>query len=870
VRPSQPGAETVYATLAVAAGLFLAANLALFWIPAYRSVLEPESTAAAFEMTIARLQAYQADRSRDVLVLGDSRIRVGLDPPDADRATGSRYRLVNAGVAATTPRNWLYLARIVDPHGDRFRAIVVPVDTYADDDSALGSIDGDERVYDLHSVVFRTTPRDAWTIARSFADPHERLEEFLNLLLRGPLLRDDVQAFLSDPLGRIRKLGKWRATWSDSGALTRAYPLSATLDGLSIRAGRPPTVVGIPRSIAPTERDALVAQLLHVARHSASYQRYRYEWLAPLVARYRARGTPVIFVRIPTQPAHMPGWRAPHLSGSLAALAREGAVFLPQAPYLRLETPLLFADHVHLNADGMERFSTQLGRDVSRALARIAAMPSTHYTGARAVAMPGPRTEQPFNLAVFFGAGAPIEFQSYEFFIFLAIVAVLFYSVPKRIGRFALLGASWYFYSRWNAWYVVFIIGLTASDYLVARWMARVPSDSRRPLLIAGVAANLAFLGVFKYANFSTGTLAALLGMRHDPWLVAWIVPVGISFHTFQSISYLVDVYRGRILAIRDPIDYALYIAFFPQLLAGPIVRAERFFGELYGWRRPNADEVLRGIGEIALGLVKKTVIADQLATIADAYFRASAAHPGAPAAWSGILAFSFQIYFDFSGYTDIAIGCARLLGFDFPANFRRPYLATSITQFWRRWHMTLSSWLRDYLYIPLGGNRHGRLATYRNIMLTMLLGGLWHGAAWTFVGWGGYQGALLCVERRNRSRFEPAADVRNPAWLGRVTLTFVLVCFGWILFRAQSFDQAIAIAHSALAGGGGAWLLTQWMLVPVAISACVAYAQERGWSPATLRARPLVYGAALAGCMLALEVLSVSGQPAPFVYFKF
>jgi D-alanyl-lipoteichoic acid acyltransferase DltB (MBOAT superfamily) len=865
-----PRASTVLSTAAIALGLFLAADLALFWTPAYRSILEPESTTAAFETTVARLQAYQADRSRDVLVLGDSRIRTDLDPPAADRATGSRFRFINAGVAATTPRNWLYLARAADPDADRFRAVIVPVDTYADDDSALGSIDGDERVYDLHSVVLHTTPRDAWTIARSFADPHEQLEEFLNLLLRGPLLRDDVQAFLSDPLDRIRKLRESSATSSDPGALTRAYPLTTTLDGVRVRAGRPPTVVGIPPTIARAERDALVAELLHVAKPSPSYERYRYEWLAPIVTRYRAAGTPVIFVRVPAQPAHLPGWHAPQLSGSLAVLARGGALFLPQAPYLRLETPLLFADNHHLNADGMERFSTRLGLDVARALARIAGTPSARYTDARAFTTP-PAPQHAFNLAVFFGAGAPIEFQSYEFFIFFAIVGALFYSVPKRIGRFVLLAASWYFYSRWNAWYVVFIIGLTVSDYLIARWMARVPSRPRRALLIAGVAANLAFLGVFKYANFSTGSLAALLGLERDPWIVAWLVPIGISFHTFQSISYLADVYRGRILAIRSPLDYALYIAFFPQLLAGPIVRAERFFGELYGWRRPNADEALRGIGEIALGLVKKTVVADQLATIADAYFGASAAHPGAPAAWSGILAFAFQIYFDFSGYSDIAIGSARLLGFDFPANFRRPYLAAGISEFWRRWHMTLSSWLRDYVYIPLGGNRHGRLATYRNVMATMLLGGLWHGAGWTFVGWGGYHGALLCLERRgDRPPTPPPADIRNLGWFGKVVVTFVLVCFGWILFRSQNFAQAVAIAHAAVAGGAGAWLLTPWMLVPVAIAACVAYAQERGWTPAGLRTRPLAYGGALACFLLALELLSVSGKPAPFVYFKF
>lgn len=868
------GVRTVFATLAIAAGLFLAADLALFWTPAYGSLLDPNSSAGSFETAVGRLRAFHADRSRDVLVLGDSRISAGLDPAAAGRAAGA-LRFVDGGVPGTTPRCWLYFARAVDPRADRFRAVVIPVDTYADDDSAIGSIDGDERAFDLRFVVFETTPRDAWAVARTFSDPHERLDEFLTLLLRGPLLRDDVQAFLRNPLARLRALRDSRAAEPDIAGLTEAHPLADTLDGLRIRFTRRAAVVEFPAGIAPAERDAINQELLHVPKASPSYARYRNEWLAPLVARYRATGTPIIFVRIPALPTHLRPLRAPPLSGSLAALERGGAEFLSQGPYLQLEVPIFFADHAHLNADGMERFSTLLGGDVAKVLEAPEATAIPRPPRADALSMRAAHTNAaPFNLAVFFGAGAPIEFQSYEFFIFFAIVAALFYGLQRRsvaVGKIVLLGASWYFYARWNAWYVVFLIGLTTSDYLIARWMAMLPSNRRRALLIGGVAANLAFLGVFKYANFSTGSLAALLGLERDPWIVAWLVPVGISFHTFQSISYLADVYRGRILAIRSPLDYALYIAFFPQLLAGPIVRAERFFGELYGWRRPNADEVLRGIGEIALGLVKKTVVADQLATIADAYFGASASHPGAPAAWSGILAFAFQIYFDFSGYSDIAIGCARLLGFDFPANFRRPYLAAGISEFWRRWHMTLSSWLRDYVYIPLGGNRHGRPAAYRNIMVTMLLGGLWHGANWTFVGWGGYHGALLCLERRgDRPPVPPPADIRNVTWIAKVVVTFVLVCFGWILFRAQNFAQAVAIVHAAVAGGSGAWLLTPWMLVPVAIAACVAYAQERGWTPATLRTRPLVYGGALACFLLALELLSVSGQPAPFVYFKF
>jgi len=320
---------------------------------------------------------------------------------------------------------------------------------------------------------------------------------------------------------------------------------------------------------------------------------------------------------------------------------------------------------------------------------------------------------------------------------------------------------------------------------------------------------------------------------------------------------------------MRKPVDYALYIAFFPQLLAGPIVRAGRFFGELGGWVAPGGDDVLRGLGEIALGLFKKTAIADQFAGLSDAYFANPAAQPGAPAAWAAALAFAFQIYFDFSGYSDIAIGCARLLGFDFPANFRRPYLSASIGEFWRRWHISLSTWLRDYVYVPLGGNRGGSAATARNLMLTMLLGGLWHGASWTFVAWGGYHGALLIAERAlgiGRGRDEPRGATR----LLRVALTFVLVCLGWILFRAGTFGVAATVLHAAFAGGPGAWPIPWWPLALVAAAAGVAVAQERGWNPLALRVHPAAYGVALGGLVFALQLLAWPGEAAPFVYFKF
>jgi MBOAT, membrane-bound O-acyltransferase family len=264
--------------------------------------------------------------------------------------------------------------------------------------------------------------------------------------------------------------------------------------------------------------------------------------------------------------------------------------------------------------------------------------------------------------------------------------------------------------------------------------------------------------------------------------------------------------------AIRKPLDYALYLAFFPQLLAGPIVRSRLFFGELFAWRPPGPDDVTYGFARVGFGLVKKMAIADQFAPIANGYFGSITSHPGAPAAWGAVFAFGMQIYFDFSGYSDIAIGCARLLGFVFPENFRMPYLATSITDFWHRWHITLSTWLRDYLYIPLGGSRHGTLATLRNLMITMLLGGLWHGAQWTFVAWGGVHGVMLCIERllgigheRDAARFGSACAHRSNVYdrlasLGAFPRADLWGC-DWRLSRARRRRRGAAAADRLARG---------------------------------------------------------------------
>ncbi len=837
---------------------FLCIDALLFVTPFYRNLLAPDSAAGSFERAIGRVERATAVPSRDVLVLGDSRIFNGLDAAAADAAAPGLH-FVNAAVPGTTPRCWTVFDRVVDPQADRYRAIVIPVDSYADDDSAIGSIDGDDRPFDLRYIALRTDPGEVASIAQSFS-PGERISVFFDLALRGPLVREDVQNFNLDPAARFAAL-------ANGSALDRPQPRRETLAGLRIGFATG-TLSG--RTLTPADEAALRRQLFAVVHASPSYARYRREWLGAIAARYAHTHIPVVFVRIPTRPAHRT--LPPPPSGTILAFAREpGAFVLAQAPYLALERPELFADADHLNASGSARFSALLGRDVARVVreprgfARQAAPPAPPGSVVRERVAPPRSAVAAFAAAL--GIGVPMHFQSYEYALFFAALATFVALVRVRRARsLGLLAASWYFYARWNAWYLAVLLGLTATDYGFALLVSASAGVRRRAFLALGVCANLAFLSTAKYADFVTATVARALGIPNDPWALHVLVPVGISFHTFQSISYLVDVARRKTEAVRDPLDYALYIAFFPQLLAGPIVRASVFFGELWQGRRPESAAVVRGLGEIAIGLFKKGVLADRFAPVADAYFGALPAHPGMAAAWSGALAFALQIYFDFSGYSDIAIGCARVLGFDFPQNFRRPYLAWSVTEFWRRWHMTLSAWLRDYLYIPLGGNRHGRAATYRNLMLTMLLGGLWHGANWTFVAWGAYHGGLLAVERALRLGQAPRGVRRA---LGTV-VTFVLVLAGWMLFRAQSFELAADALRALVAGGPGPGLLDRGQLALAGIALAVEIAIEAG----ALRGRhpmpPAGRVAIATALLLGLELATYPGAAAPFVYFKF
>ncbi len=458
-------------------------------------------------------------------------------------------------------------------------------------------------------------------------------------------------------------------------------------------------------------------------------------------------------------------------------------------------------------------------------------------------------------------------FTTFSFVIFLPVVLVLFYILPRPARRYLLLAASLFFYMAWRAKFVILILGLITVDYFAALWISRRQGAQRRVALMVSLAANLGLLGWFKYANFARETWLHLLHPHAPVTPLDIILPLGISFHTFQSISYVIDVYRGEQEVVTSYVDYALFVAFFPQLVAGPIVRAREFFHDFWNWRAPTGAEWQQGVATILTGFVKKLIFADQFSLVADQYFTNPAALPGLLPAWTGTIAFALQIFFDFSGYTDIAIGVALLFGFHFPENFRRPYLSASITEFWRRWHMTLSRWLRDYIYISLGGNRRGALRTYLNLLLTMLLGGLWHGASWNFVIWGGYHGVLLAIERMVWGRREQAGLVRIPLAI----LTFLLVCVGWVFFRAKTLATAVFVVGQMFSRFPGRSLLTPWQWRMAIFALVVALAEEyRGLFSRLAESPAWARTAAVIVALLAIELFSATEQTIPFVYFQF
>lgn len=464
-------------------------------------------------------------------------------------------------------------------------------------------------------------------------------------------------------------------------------------------------------------------------------------------------------------------------------------------------------------------------------------------------------------------------FPTLNFALFFVVIYLVAWAVRGRddVRKGLLVAASYYFYANWDWRFVFLLFGSSLLNYLGGLGLAKVQSESRRKGLVAAVVAvNLIVLGFFKYYGFFLASLSDLLnslGLGRDLPFLEIVLPIGISFFTFHGISYVVDVYRGKIEACRSFPDILLYISFFPQLVAGPIVRAHFFLPQLRTPPDPNGMTATRSLLLIVLGLFKKMFIANYLATeLVDPVFT-DPTYCGPLDLALAVYGYAIQIYCDFSAYTDIATGVAALLGYRFPPNFNQPYRSRSLREFWTRWHISLSSWLREYLYIPLGGNRHGPWSTARNLFLTMLLGGIWHGAAWTFVVWGVLHGVGLIAER-----------VLNP-WrsgrLGDVLATlgvFHFVCLTWIFFRAPNLGTAWDTLGSFANLGAEVRYATPFVLGLLALGLISQFLPENMIDRAEQRlARlPAMAQGAMAGILVfILNALSPEGV-APFIYFQF
>lgn len=470
-------------------------------------------------------------------------------------------------------------------------------------------------------------------------------------------------------------------------------------------------------------------------------------------------------------------------------------------------------------------------------------------------------------------------FNSWEFLVFLPLVVGVYYTLAHRGQNLFLLLASYFFYGWWDYRFCGLLALSTIVDYLVSQRMAQAEGSRRKHLLWISLITNLGILGFFKYFNFfvdSAGGLLGSLGMQANMPVLQVILPVGISFYTFQTLSYSIDVYRGRLEPSKNPIDFALYVSFFPQLVAGPIERATHLLPQIQRKRTVCWDQLCSGGQLIFLGFVKKLLIADVVAGPVNEIF----ADPGSQSSMTlliGLYLFSIQIYCDFAGYSDIARGCARILGIDLMRNFEHPYFSTSITEFWRRWHISLSGWLRDYLYIPLGGNRKGVVKTYRNLMLTMLLGGLWHGANWTFVVWGALHGLYLSVHKffLGDRRAETELRTRTPiGWvrdLGLMFVTFNLVALTWIFFRAENVSAAWIYLTGILSFSGGiATFGLSKLIMAVGILLLIDVPQYlTGRHTAMLRMWWPLRAAVYVGCILLFCLLRSDGEQT-FIYFQF
>jgi alginate O-acetyltransferase complex protein AlgI len=461
-----------------------------------------------------------------------------------------------------------------------------------------------------------------------------------------------------------------------------------------------------------------------------------------------------------------------------------------------------------------------------------------------------------------------MSFTSVDFLAFFTAVLVGVTIIERyfttNIKECFLLVASYFFYGYLDWRFCFLLLFVTFVSYYAAKY------SEKRGVFVAGVVVPLVVLGIFKYFNFFLGSVATFFG--RDVGTLRIILPIGISFYTFQALSYVIDVHRKQIPAEKDFIKLALYIGFFPQLVAGPIVRAAEFLPQLRENRKVSLENVEWGVQVFAFGLFKKIVLADHISVfVDDVYSKPAAFH------WTTIvlaaISYSVQIYFDFSGYSDMAIGCARCLGYDLNKNFNLPYISQSATEFWQRWHISLSSWLKEYLYIPLGGNRRGKARQYINLMLTMLLGGLWHGANWTFVFWGGINGLALCVNKlMNKKGKTGMARVIN------IVGTFLFISFTWIFFRSDSFSTAWMVIKGIFTFQNGIRQPFAWTFVSFAFliaSTLAAEHKAKNEMTNTNGYYPILRLESISGLTIFFVELGLIFALAymgsnPFVYFQF
>lgn len=474
-------------------------------------------------------------------------------------------------------------------------------------------------------------------------------------------------------------------------------------------------------------------------------------------------------------------------------------------------------------------------------------------------------------------------FNSLHFALFLPVVLGVYYLLPHKQQNVFLLVASAFFYACWDWRFLLPLLFSASMDYLCASRMSELDNDadglrSRKRYLSLSLVTNLGLLGFFKYFNFFTGSVQTLLdqaGLHASPIALKVILPVGISFYTFQALSYTIDVYRGQLHPTSRFTDFLLAVLYFPHLVAGPIQRAHSLLPQVLEPRTITREKIRAGMHLIMAGFLKKVFIADNLAPVANQVF--SMSHPDGYHVLLGIYAFAIQIYCDFSGYTDIARGVAKLMGFEFMLNFNHPYFATNPSDFWSRWHISLSSWLRDYLYIPLGGNRGKAWKVKRNLILTMVIGGLWHGAAWNFVLWGLYHGLLLVAHKQA----EPIAGVmfrastptgRRISRAVRVALMFQFTCYGWLLFRADSLHQIAvmtrALVHPLTGSDTELTLRLAGFALPLVAVQVWKRVRSRMRIPGPRWMMPEIRVVAYA--LAVYLILFVGGEPKSFLYFQF